>query len=128
MSAMQTDFCLYKQDETQYWTKDVTREAVKVYAVYLINRNSCTYCCEITPSYEATILYYYTDEHVSDEVDELIRDATDQGEVSYFHVGGFTDHDFTVLSPCNSEYKTEEEYRELMEEVIEGERCNPTFC
>lgn len=39
-----------RRDETRFWNADVVEKAGRLFGVYLIDKSSETYCCELTPS------------------------------------------------------------------------------
>lgn len=85
------DFHIIKIDERNFWSESVQQRTKEVYGVYAFDRNSYTYCCEATPSYE--LLFLGTDfvgeenlsEEQKEELDTWVLTA-DSEPVTYMHV------------------------------------------
>ena len=72
-------------DETHHWTKELQDICGTIKTVYMYDSSVTTNCCEITPSYELTPLYYITENDISDEVDEILLNELANDEARYFH-------------------------------------------
>ena len=90
------DWALVKLDERKYWREDIRRATKEIYGVYAFNRNSYTYCCEATPSYE---LHFIANDYVEingltedqqNDLDEHIVSSRNDA-VIYLHVGFLED-------------------------------------
>lgn len=64
-------------DETEYWSPDMVEKAGgKIYATYLFDSASATYCCELTPSYYLIHLFSTPLQDTEDgTVEQEIREA-----------------------------------------------------
>lgn len=86
-------------DETQYWTIDKKDKQYvdKIIGVYYFNRNSHTYCCELTPSYwmiwHSDVIYFKDlpeDDRQADEIRcrlaETYEQSSHDDNSCYVHV------------------------------------------
>lgn len=86
------DAYLISLDETHNWIiADDDKPFIKaIHTVYLLDRNSHTHCCELTPSF--WLIFVYNDIEFDGEVSEEIRErlysnyADEGGESCYVHV------------------------------------------
>ena len=136
------NFKVCKFDETSNWREDIAKRAGKIYGVYFYDASRQTRCCEITPSYELHFIGSVIEGELDseDEVwkDKLYNDIQEGDNfaelASYKHC-----HVIDALSKDDNKdcfgdhvhdeetYADEESYKELFEECIDDERCNPTF-
>lgn len=86
-----TDFKVVEIDETQHWSDAIKSKVSKIFTVYLYDASVVTNCCEVTPSYELTPLYYSvefpenSDEKENKEVQEAIDREFPNQSVEYMH-------------------------------------------
>ena len=90
-------------DETEHWCDEkLVEQAGKIWVVYLIDANSVTYCCELTPSHELHYVESVPENMLEDDrEDEQMRDTIREDGcaedyISYVHV-----HDINALSEQN---------------------------
>jgi hypothetical protein len=127
-------FKVVKIEETRHYTgKDFVKKAGKIWAVFLYNFASQTYCCEITPSYELNYLGSVTENRLTDEQQEYLLEANAHREVIEYHhvatIDKLPDAD-NVAKPWDiteEDYEDDDAYDELFEEVLDHEQGNPTF-
>ena len=122
LTTLATDFRVVAVDETHHWDKEIQDVCGSIKTVYLFDKSVQTFCCEITPSYALTPLYYITENEVSDEMWETLHNELPH-EVSYYHCRVIDE--LETESPNNNidfESSESEEYLEHFEEV--REYCN----
>lgn len=120
--TLKTDFRVVAIDETRHWSKDIQKACGTIKTVYLFDKSVITNCCEITPSYALTPLYYIAENDISDEMHETLQnELTD--EVSYFHCSVIDELE-TETPENNIEFESSEseEYTEHFDEMFEY--CN----
>jgi len=120
------DFRLVAVDETEYYSiPSELSEIKKIYGVYLVDFNSHTYCCELTPSLWLDHLYntFTVDDSVNDcelleEIDSWLREV--EGSSFYAHVS-FVEKDYR-FSIIESYPFTEQQIKDYLSgEVVYGE-------
>jgi len=97
-------------------------------------------CCEVTPSYELHFLNSMAEKCIdgNEEERELQFDEISEGDINtdgvkYLHsafVDKFPETDRKDINRDidDEEYETEEDYDNLVEDIIDLERSSPTFC
>lgn len=111
-------FIVVAIDETYGWREDIAKKAGKIEGVYLIDLTKPTCLCELSVSYYGTFLRNYF--HNVDKFDFDNKDA----EMEYDN-GGEDGRYFSGYSVFNVAKK----YRSGKEDdVLEYERCNPSYC
>jgi hypothetical protein len=71
-TKIEPDWCLIKMDERHHWRDDIQEKTKAIWAVYAFDRNSRTFCCELTPSYE--LHFIACDEEPIDDISDDDRD------------------------------------------------------
>jgi hypothetical protein len=72
-TLLKSDIRVVAIDETRHWSQDIQDACGKIETVYMYDSAVQTHCCEITPSYELTPLYYVTEKEISDELFDSMR-------------------------------------------------------
>jgi hypothetical protein len=87
------DLWVVKIDQTEYWTKEVFKEnpcIKRIFGVYMVDMNSRTFCCELTPSYALCFLENQwdgdspDDDEALEKASESMQEPEDQ-RFSYYH-------------------------------------------
>ena len=73
-------------DETEYWDRKIRRAAGRIAGVYLYDKHLHVHCCELTPSYELSLIGYLTELPVTDSVQMAMAETVEFGSVTYVHV------------------------------------------
>ena len=108
------DYHWIKLDETKHWNNMFLIEIgpnAKITSTYIFDKNSVTYCCELTPSYE--LHRVATDFSTSREMTEYEREIIDakifqaiegnNDDVAYHHCSTIDEHtEKGVKVPCKS--------------------------
>ena len=123
-TAYITDIHVVAIDETAHWTdKKLVKKCGKISTVYMFDKSVTTNCCELTPSYELTPLYYITEKQVSDEIHEELQDIfwKTETEPRYFHCNGIDKMKTVKCNQSEFEFETadSDEYKEHFEEMKE---------
>ena len=121
-----TNFKVVAIDQTRHWDEQLQKLAGKIEAVYLVDCAFVTHCCELTPSYALTPLYYIAEEEVSDNIKEIIdAELSNEDETQYFHLT-FINSLKTIKVDNNIEVENSEceEYKEHFAEMLEYVKCN----
>lgn len=125
-TTLTSDIRVVAIDETHHWKKELQDICGTIKTVYMYDSSVTTNCCEITPSYALTPLYYIAENEISDEVHETLHnELANEEEVRYFHCN--------VIDELQSEEyhgnfdfvsSEDEEYNEGWEEAKEYLNCN----
>jgi len=83
-------FALVKLDETAHWSADVQEKVGRIFGVYLVDLNSATHCCEITPSYELHFVESQWTNEIPEDESERFHDLIEENdsprnEIKYMH-------------------------------------------
>jgi len=134
-------FVFLRMEETSFWDKKLLEEKRidRVYSVYLYDENEVTYLCEITPSYAL----YYCDfcfemaegaEDYSEEAYDFLLEGSAgmESDTSYVKcscVDRMTEKDRSIEGYDVKPYSdmNDEEYADLVDEIIGDYRSNPTW-
>lgn len=132
-------------NDTQYYNiADEDKPYIEsIHNVYLYDKNSRTFCCEITPSY--SLIYLYTSVHFAGDPDEETRERiydkyeANNGDDTYLHCYGLDDiekehtsrkitdpikfPDFYIGNDIHF-IEDDETYDEAMESTRESYSCN----
>ena len=125
LELVKTNFKVVAIDQTSHWSERLQELCGKIETVYLVDCGFVTHCCELTPSYDLTPLYYIIDKDVSEEIQEEVMNEIGKEENQYFHVT-FINSLKSVNVNNNIEVEDSEcdEYKEHFAEVEEYVRCN----
>lgn len=124
-TLIKSDIRVVAIDETHHWSKELQDVCGTIKTVYMFDSSVVTNCCEITPSYHLTPLYYTIENEVSDEVFDTVNENMASEESIYMHC-----HVVDELESVESEHDIDfdnsesEEYTEHFEEVREYLNCN----
>jgi len=120
--VIKSDFRVVAIDETRHWNKDIQEACGTIKTVYLFDKSVQTFCCEITPSYALTPLYYIAENEISDEMHETLQQEL-PNEVSHFHCSVVDELESeSTENDIDFESSESEEYQEHYAEV--EEYCN----
>lgn len=119
-TLIKSDIRVVAIDETRHWDKEIQDLCGTIKTVYMYDSSVQTRCCEITPSYYLTPLYYVIENEVSDEVWDMVNDNLVNEEPMYMHCH-VVDELESVQTKNGFEFESseDEEYREHFEEVRE---------
>ena len=117
---IKSDIRVVAIDETRHWDEAIQKACGTIKTVYMYDSSVQTRCCEVTPSYYLTPLYYVIENEVSDEVYEMVNENLANEEPIYMHCG-VVDGLESVSTKNNFEFESseDEEYKEQFEEVRE---------
>lgn len=119
-TLIKSDIRVVAIDETRHWDRAIQNVCGTIKTVYMYDSSVVTHCCEITPSYHLTPLYYVIENEVSDEVWEMVNENLVNEEPKYMHC-----HVVDELESIASEQELDfedsesEEYKDHFEEVRE---------
>lgn len=136
------DFHLIALDETEDWILPEYLEYIeRIETVYLYDKNSHTYCCEMRPSYclypievrEVLKPEYQEDEDLRDRINQTILLHANM-DVSYYHVADI-DSQVETLLRSGEEFRychygdpevsdEDSSYEQQVEAVLDDCRCN----
>jgi len=120
--VLKTDFRVVAIDETRHWSKEIQEACGTIETVYLYDSSVRVNCCELTPSYALTPLYFNTENEISDEMHEKLHNELSD-EISYFHCRVIDELESeTTENNIDFESSESEEYVEHFEEM--REYCN----
>lgn len=119
-TLIKSDIRVVAIDETRHWTKEIQDLCGTIKTVYMYDSSVQTHCCEITPSYYLTPLYYIIENEVSDETYDLVNENLANEEPMYMHCN-VVDELESIASEKELDFEDSEseEYREHFEEVRE---------
>jgi len=119
-TLIKSDIRVIAIDETRHWDRAIQSVCGTIKTVYMYDSSVQTYCCEITPSYELTPLYYVIENEVSDETYDLVNENLGSEEPIYMHCR-VVDELETISSEQGFDFESseDEEYKEGFEEVRE---------
>ncbi len=124
-TLINSDIKVVAIDETHQWDKSIQEVCGTIKTVYMFESSVVTHCCELTPSYYLTPLYYVIENEVSDEVFDTVNDNLVNEEPMYMHCR-VVDELETIDSEQEFDFESSEseEYKEYFEEVREYLNCN----
>ena len=73
-------------DDSACWDRPLRYEAGRLLGIYVYDTHQHVHCCELTPSYELTLIGYRTELPLPDSLQAALVDATEPGSVTYVHV------------------------------------------
>jgi hypothetical protein len=134
------NFKLVKIDETSFWEdEELKSKAKKLYGIYLYNENLQVNVCDPRPCYEMhfieTVAETIPEEDVerNDFLEEIEQADANTDEVSYKYCSDIDSLDkncnvsYSDYEPSKEEYETEDEYYNLVQDLICEYKGNPTF-
>jgi len=112
-------------DETRHWDRAIQSVCGKIQTIYMYDSSVQTHCCELTPSYELTPLYYVIENEVSDSARETVDENLASEEPIYMHCN-VVDEMETISSEQGFDFDSSEddEYKDSFEETREYLNCN----
>lgn len=120
---MKADIRVITINETRLWNDEIQKACGKIETVYMYDKTVQTNCCEITPSYDLTPLYYITEKSISDEIYSEME--SQEKESIYMHCAVVDELD-SISSEQDFDFENseDEEYKENFEDVREYLNCN----
>lgn len=117
-TLLKSDIRVVAIDETRHWSQSIQDACGKIETVYMYDTAVQTHCCEITPSYELTPLYYVTEKEISDELhSDMMNEDMD---AIYMHCN-VVDELESISSEQGFDFESaeSEEYKDSFEEARE---------
>ena len=124
-----TDLRIIVRDETEYYLKKWRREneIKKIYQFYLYDRNRAIYICSTEASFWLEPLYRRALPNDDKQYDALIE--SNPSDAHYVSRSDLSEDDgikvVKIDEDLNFEYKSEDEYRDELDDVIEYISSNP---
>jgi hypothetical protein len=137
--TIKPDFKNVRINETHHYPKHIQEKFGNIYSIHLFDKNENTYCCSLTPSYCLHYLGTVVEFKNSDDCENPdlvnLRDEleTESGHelVNYYDCNHIDKLPAEDIDDCeiydNSEWGTEKEYNNLLEDVIDSSRGNPSW-
>jgi len=137
--TIKPDFKNVRINETHHYPKHIQEKFGNIYSTHLFDKNEHTYCCSLTPSYclhylGTVVEFKNDDDHNDDDLvnlrDELETDPNYE-LINYYNcnvIDNLPEDDFdSCFTSDDEDWKTKEEYNDLLEHVMDSSRGNPSW-
>lgn len=136
--TIKPEFKNIRIDETHCYIDEIRAKFGKIYSLHLFDKSENTYLCSMSPSYYlhylGTVVEFKNEG--DEENDELVnlRDELENGDcepADYYSCSTIDRLPEEDVDACefadDAEWATKEEYDELVEDMIEASRGNPSW-
>lgn len=126
-------FVIFRIDQTELWNTDIIKIAKKIISIYLIDINEIHFICSPQKMYYANHLYDYIDNNLDIDLEDLCMEYNSIEEQNCYLDEKFInniknkDKYISKIKILKEDYKSEDNYDELTDKLIEYYNSNHIF-